>query len=251
MELIAGSAVLTAVAACNRDRLLTFVTRSHGGVRLFARRPAQRSPGTVYLDPLQGGELVFLLPGEGGRARLHSFVPQRVWPGIRADLGRTLQALAFLELVNATLTEGEPQAEVFDLLVRFLNRLEDAPRPGITRIAASLRLLALAGFTPSLSACAVCGGPADPRRGGQFAPDAGGIVCRDCLARERRRCLSLGAAALGFLQRAASLPEARLQRLRVPEAVEREASRALDTFVEACTGARPRCGAAIERVEAV
>jgi DNA repair protein RecO (recombination protein O) len=250
VELIAEPAVLTGVAAGNRERLLTFVTRGHGGVRLFARRQTPRAAATVFLEPLQGGELVFLLSREGGRMRLHSFVPQRVWPGIRADLNRTVHALAFLELLNGTLAEGEPHTDTFELLVRFLNRLEEESRPGLARIAASLRLLAGGGFTPCLDGCTVCRCGVDAGGGAVFSPEAGGIVCRNCRIRQRLSALPISPGALGLLQRALSLPEGRMRRLRVTEAVEREASRLLDAFVEARTGVRPRWGSAIERLEA-
>jgi len=251
VELIAEPAVLTAVSPGNRERLLTFVTRGHGGVRLYARRQGERPRAAVFLEPLQGGELVFLRSGEGGRARLHSFVPQRVWPGIRADLGRTVQALAFLELLNSTLAEAEPSPETFDLLVRFLNRLEEEPRPGIARIGACLRLLALGGFAPCLDACTVCSCEVGAGGGAVFSPEAGGVVCRACRLRQRLSALPVSQGALGFLRRARSLPQGTLRRLRVSAADEREATRLLDAFVEARTGVKPRCSSAIERLEAV
>lgn len=251
MELIAEPAVLTGVAPGNRERLLTFVTRGHGGVRLYARRQGTRAKPNVFLEPLQGGELVYFRGQDGGRLRLHAFVPQRVWPGIRSDLGRTVHALAFLELVNGMLAEGEPQKETFELVVRFLNRLEEESRPGLARIAASLRLLAAAGFAPCLDACTVCRSEAASGAGAVFSPEAGGIVCRPCQIRQRLSALPISLAALGLLRRALSLPEGRMRRLRVPPPVEREASRLMDAFVEARTEVRPRWGSAIERLEAV
>ena len=250
MELIAEQAVLTAVAPGTRDRLLTFLTRGHGGVRLYARRQVRRPSERVFLDPLQGGELVFLRPREGGLARLHSFVPQRVWPGVRASLGRTMHALGFLELLNAMLTEGEVHDRSFELLVRYLNRLEGENRPGLARIVAALRLLELGGFAPSLEACPVCGCAIDCRSAALFSPEAGGIVCPGCRASERLDALPISPGCLGFLSRALRLTEGQSRRLRVAPTIEREASRLLDAFVEARTGVRPRCGKAIERLEA-
>lgn len=250
MELIADQAVLTAASTGNGDRLLTFVTRGHGGVRLFARRQALRGAARVFLEPLQGGELVFLRRREGERTRLHSFVPQRVWPGIRSDLARTVHALAFLELLNDMLAEGERHAETFDLLVGFLNRLESESRPGLARIVMSLRLLAQAGFSPSLDACPVCREGVAAAGGAMFSPEAGGVICNGCRARQRLDALPISSACLAFLQRALTLPEGQARRLRVTAAVEREGSRLLDAFVEARTGSRPRCGEAIARLEA-
>jgi DNA repair protein RecO (recombination protein O) len=252
MELINEPAVLTAVApAGERDRLLTFFTRGQGGVRLYARRAAPRASATMFLEPLQGGELVFVRTREGERGRMHSFVPQRVWPGIREDLGRTVQAMAFLELLNGMIAEGEPHAETFELLVGFLNRLEQERRPGLARIVACLRLLRLAGFAPHLESCTVCLQATGAATGVLFSPEGGGIVCRECRARTHLATLAISPGAHGYLRRVLSLPEGQARRLRVAPVVEREVSRLLDAFVEARTDVRPRCASALERLEAV
>jgi len=252
VELINEPAVLTAVApAGHRDRLLTFFTRGQGGVRLYARRPSARGAATMFLEPLQGGELVFVRTREGDRGRMHSFVPQRVWPGIRAELGRTVQALAFLELLNGMLAEGEPHAETFELLVGFLNRLEQERRPGLARIVASLRLVTVAGFAPHLESCTVCLRATGAAAGLLFSPEAGGIVCRECRSQTHLGTLPISPGALGYLRRVLSLSEGQARRLRIAPAVEREVSRLLDAFVEARTDVRPRCASALERLEAV
>jgi len=252
VQRISEPAVVTAVASLgNRDRLLTFLTPNQGGVRLFARRLPLRGPAKGFIEPLQGGELVFQRPREGGQGRLHSFVPQRVWPGIRSNLERTCQALAFLELVTLSLTEGDPQPELFPLLVGFLNRLEEEKRPGLARIIATLRLLVTGGFAPRLEACIGCQTPVSPGTGVLLSPEGGGVVCRACLPLRQEETLPVSPAAHGFLVRALTLPEGQVRRLRVPARVEREISRMLDIYFEARSGVRPRCGSFLELLEAV
>lgn len=252
MELICEPAVLTAVAqAGSRDRLLTFVTRDQGGVRLFARRLSRRLPATTFLEPLQGGELVFFRSREGAQGRLSSFVPQRVWPGIRRDLGRTLQALSFLETVNLSLAEGEALPRLFSLLVEFLDGLEDESRPGLARIVATLRLLVLIGFAPSLESCVGCRSPVVAGTGVLLSPEGGGVLCRPCLANRHESTTPVTPAAHGFMTRALSLRPAQARRLMMPKATEREVSRLLDVFVEARTGVRLRASRAIEALERV
>jgi DNA repair protein RecO len=250
VELISDAAVITAVApAGNRDRLLTFLTRGQGGVRLFAKRPPRRAASTTFFEPLQGGELVFTRSREGSHGRLSSFVPQRVWPGVRQDLWRTVHSLAFLESVNASITEGCPQPELFSLLVTFLNGLETEPRPGRARAVATLRLLALSGFAPNLASCIGCSAAVRPGTAALFSPEGGGVVCRVCHPSRREQAVALTAAAHGFMTRALSLPHGQARRLRTTAAIEREVSRLLDVFIEARTGFRPRCGAYIETLE--
>jgi DNA repair protein RecO len=251
VQLISDFAVITAMAPAGpRDRLLTFLTRGEGGVRLFARRLSRRVSATTFFEPLQGGELVFSRPREGGYGRLSSFVPQRVWPGVRRDFWRTLQALAFLEPVNACITEGGAQPEMFSLLVQFLNRLETERRPGLSRLIATLRLLALSGFAPSLEACVSCRAGVSPGTGVLISPGGGGVVCRSCLKARGEPAIPVTPAAHGFMVRALSLPDGQARRLRTTADAEREVSRLLDAFFEARTGIMPRCGSYLERLEA-
>jgi DNA repair protein RecO (recombination protein O) len=252
VQLISDSAVITAIAhAGHRDRLLTFLTRTQGGVRLFARRLPRRMSSTTFFEPLQGGELVFTRSREGSHGRLSSFVPQRVWPGVRKDFWRTIQSIAFLELINASITEGGSQPEMFSLLVQFLNRLETERRPGLARTIATLRLLVLSGFAPSLESCVSCRSSVSTGTGVLLSPEGGGVVCRPCLTSRREQAIPVSPAAHGFMVRAISLPDGQARRLRTTAATEREVSRLLDAFVEARTGLRPRCGSYIERLEAV
>lgn len=251
LQFISEPAVITAVATAGpRDRLLTFLTRNQGGVRLYAKRLSRRAPATIFFEPLQGGELVFERSREGGHGRLSSFIPQRVWPGVRGDFARTIQALAFLELINASLTEGESSPQVFSLLVQFLNRLENESRPGLARIIATLHLLTLLGFAPNLESCVGCRAGVSAGTGVLISPDGGGVVCRSCLPTRGERTVPVTPGAHGFMVRALALAEGQARRLRTSAASEREISRLLDVFVEARTGVRPRCGPYIERLEA-
>jgi len=242
VELVSEPAVLTGVREAGaRGRVLTFVTRGRGAVRVFARRLSRREPSRSFFEPLQGGELSFLLPADGGPGRLFTFVPQRVWPGIRADFARTVHAVAFLETVNLFLTEGEPQPGVFALLLGFLNRLEGDASPAVARALATARLLVLEGFGPELGACVSCRAPIT---GGTVTidPDQGGALCAACLARTPGRggFPQLSAGAHGFLARAIAIGEGQLWRIRASQGVVAEVQRALEALVEARTGTRPR-----------
>jgi len=246
---ISEPAVVIAVASAGpRDRLLTFLTRNRGGVRLYAKRLSRRVASTTFFEPLLGGELVFRCSREGSFGRLTSFIPQRVWPGIRRDFDRTFQSLAFLELINICITEGEAQPELFALLVQFLNRLENERRPGLARVVATLRLLALIGFAPNLESCVGCRSVVSAGTGVLLSPEGGGVVCRSCLASRGELTVPVTPGAHGFMVRALSLPDAQARRLRIALATEREVSRLLDAFVEARAGVRPRAGAYVERM---
>lgn len=247
MDLLSEPAVITAVAAAGpRDRLLTFLTRNQGGVRIYVRPRPRRAQRVAFYEPLQGGELVYSRSRAGGHGRLSSFVPQRVWPGVRQDFPRLVQALAFLETVNLCLTEGEPLPELFALLVGFLDRLESDSSPGLARITATLRLLVLSGFAPSLVSCVGCRSVVPTGTGVLMSPEGGGVVCRSCSAGRTEQTIPISPGAHGFMVRALCLPDARSRRLRISAVAEREVAQLLDALLEARTGVRPRSRACID-----
>ncbi|MBI4721318.1 MAG: DNA repair protein RecO, partial [Chitinivibrionia bacterium] len=154
-------------------------------------------------------------------------------------------------LINASLTEGESAPELFSLLVDFLNRLETEPRPGLSRIIATLRLLVLIGLAPVITSCVSCRTEVAAGTGVLFSTQGGGVLCRSCLAARPEQTIPVTPIAHGFVARALNLPGVQVRRLRTTSATEREVSRLLDAFLEAHTGARPRCGSFIERLEAI
>lgn len=245
---VSDPAVLVAASAASAgERLLTFLTRDRGAVRLYAPGPGRGRRGrpASWHEPLQGGELGFARAREGAPGRLRCFQARRVWPGIREHFGRLVHALAFLETLRPYLTEGVPQEELFDLLVQFLDRLESEERPGIARAIATLRLLALSGFAPRLAGCVGCG-----RAGGElFSPEAGGVLCRACApARRDRAAAPLSPAARRFMESALGLPGTRVWRLRGGPQVAQELCRVLGAFHAARTGESVRAAAFLAAV---
>jgi recombinational DNA repair protein (RecF pathway) len=118
----------------------------------------------------------------------------------------------------------------------------------MSRIVATLRLLVLLGFAPSLEACVGCRAGVAAGTGVLLSPEGGGVLCRSCLPTRGERTIPVTPGAHGFMVRALSLPEGQARRLRTSPPVEREISRLLDAFVEARTGVRPRGGSYAERV---
>ncbi len=97
---------------------------------------------------------------------------------IRADLERLSVALALTEMVDRWLAEGHPEPEVYALLLKALDALEsgaDAP----TLLGWMIwRLLALLGYSPELSHCAVCGALAPEE--GEWHLSGGTGLCPTC-----------------------------------------------------------------------
>jgi DNA repair protein RecO (recombination protein O) len=247
VERVSVPAVALAVAnTAGKSRLLTFLTRNHGKVRLFTRQPTRLNPPKTFIEAVQGGELSYLSPCDNEPGRLVAFVPQRVWPGIREDFTRIVQALAFIEVVNVCATEAEPQPLLFDLLLRFLDHIERDERPETIRLVCTLQLLRIAGFAPHLDTCLACDREIAPTGRALLSAEEGGMVCPSCAPGRRERLLPVTPAALGFMVRALGLPETHLRRLRANAATVGEVSRLLNAFVEFRVDSRLHAGAFLD-----
>lgn len=196
--------VLRTVDYGESDRVVTLFSRERGKVSAFARGArASRKRFGGALEP-------FTLLAAEVRPRassdllgLASTAVVRGFGGIRADLARIACAAYAAELARELVRDHEPHADLFDLLVAYLDLLDGAPaRPAALR-AFELGALEAAGLAPRLDACARCGEPLDPVvRGYRFDPGQGGVLCGACAGT---------APGAPFVSRAAHEAMARLQ----------------------------------------
>lgn len=165
------------------DRICTLLTRTHGKVRAAARgvrRTSSKFGGR--LEPFSHVDAQFAV----GRSlevvtqveQLHAYGEP-----LAGDYARFTAGQVMLETADRLVAaEGEPALPHYRLLVGALRVLgdgtSDGPRPP-TMILDSflLRALAIAGYAPALSECAVCGEPGPHE---SFSPASGGMVCRRC-----------------------------------------------------------------------
>ena len=167
------------------DRIITLLTRRHGRIRAVARGVRRTSSKFgARLEPFGHVELQLAAPvGEHANRSLHT-ISQAVG---RALLGRRLvtdyprytTASAIAETAERlTPEEGEPSLQLFRLTLGALTSLAAAEHAApLILDAYLLRAMALAGWAPALSECAVCGTPGPHRA---FSIPAGGAVCVEC-----------------------------------------------------------------------
>lgn len=168
------------------DRIITLLTQNHGKVRAVAkgvRRTKSRFGGR--LEPFMR---VDLLLAEG---RTFDVISQaesiEAYAGpITADYAAFTAANVIAETANDLVAaEHEPAFAQYRLLIGALNALaKGRHRPLDTAESYVLRALALAGWTPRLNACVVCGRPDDLRF---FSGRAGGAMCGTDHTPEARR----------------------------------------------------------------
>jgi len=95
---------------------------------------------------------------------------------LREDLDMAAHAYYFSELIDVFTQEQDSHPQLFDLLLKSLEWLEESPNPAILARWYELRLLRLVGFQPQLFACVECGDDIQPVTN-YFSLEQGGVLC--------------------------------------------------------------------------
>lgn len=180
---------LRAIDYSETSQVLHFLTRGAGTVRVLGKgtkRPRSKSGGAI--DLLSEGQLLFSTGRAQGLAVLLEFTETTCHSALRKEASRLNAAVYMLELISAMLAEGDPHAEVFDLLHNALGRLGHADAPVQAVLAYfQWRLLRHVGLLGQLSTCVGCGRAiAGQGRGHRhheqvfFSSTQGGLICAGC-----------------------------------------------------------------------
>jgi DNA repair protein RecO (recombination protein O) len=167
------------------DRIITLLTRRHGRVRAVAKGVRRTSSKFgARLEPFGHVELQLAAPsGEhpsGALQTISQVVAIALFGGrFLHDYPRYTTASAIAETAERlTPEEGEPTLRLFQLTLGALRALAAGEHAGTLVLDAYLlRAMAIAGWAPALSECAVCGTPGPHPA---FSVPVGGSVCADC-----------------------------------------------------------------------
>ena len=165
------------------DRIVTILTRYHGKLRGVAK--GVRRTSSKFGARLEPFAHVDLQVREGRSLDIFSSVVSRNLYGkaFLDDYPAYTAAEVMVELADKLVTEErEPAVQHYRLLVGALRALGEGTSDGVRPPAMVLdsyilRAAALAGYSPALTACAICGA-AGPH--GFFHPASGGMVCARC-----------------------------------------------------------------------
>ncbi len=162
------------------DRLITILTKEYGLLRAIA-------PGARKHKSRLGGRSGLFVVNElmlsKGKSldKMIQAQTQQSFPGLSQDLARLTAGQYLAELVLCEASE-QPQADLFELLVAHLERLESAAPGAVLACLAqgTFHILALAGIAPELRQCCLSRTPIQPQLGNQwqtgFSIPAGGVI---------------------------------------------------------------------------
>lgn len=203
------------------DAIVTVFTERYGKISLVARglyffknRFHGKLEPSAHVSIRCSGKDSKSLPYLNSCELLGSF------EGIEKDLGNIFTALYFLDIIDSSLRENDPNAAVFHLLHASLSILEKGlPDDTLVRVF-ELRLLSLVGYFPKLGECVNC--ETAPKQE-TFILDfeRGGIVCGKCAA-GRRLGPSISQGALNFAQRGIVIKYQNIGRLKIPKRQAKE-----------------------------
>jgi DNA repair protein RecO (recombination protein O) len=166
--------VLRSIKLGEADKIVTVMTQGSGKVRAVAKGIRKTtSRFGARLEPFTHVNLM-LYRGRGSLdtvTQAEIVAPHRA---LRDDLGLFAAGETMLEAVDKVAEEHEKNVRLVILLLGGLRTLETRPAdPSAVAESFLLKLLSLSGFHPSLTACAVCGGP----NAVLWSSGIGGAVC--------------------------------------------------------------------------
>jgi DNA repair protein RecO (recombination protein O) len=234
--------VLRSIRFGEADRVLHLYTADRGRVGAVAkgvRKTKSRFGGR--LEPLSHVELV-LHQGAGELQTVTGVQLLRPHEPARADYYRLSAGLIGAEAMLRLFPEQERNERAFTALTRFLDLLDELPRPAPQdtphaaerpaldplALAFQLKLLWLSGYLPHLTSCAECG--ADDATLVGYSPRAGGAVCRACA--NQAEALALSAEGIRGIEALLASPLADATRLGLGERAARDALRVVTASYE-------------------
>ena len=176
MYLTIQAIVLRVTDYNDRDALLTVLTRNHGKLTIKARGLRRKnSPLFAPCQLLAYGE--FTLFEYRGMYTINEAHSLELFQSLRRDLTKLSLGTYFAQVAEVISQEDLPNPELLALLLNSLYGLSvlDLPENKV-KSAFELRASCLAGYTPDLFGCHVCGNEVPDR----FDLSAGQLECSHC-----------------------------------------------------------------------
>ncbi len=210
------------------DLIVEYLTRDFGIRPAFAKSPRKiKSRFGGSLEPFTHARISLMGREDANLPRLTQSDIIRPFQTLREHSGGFVQACGLAALVMKLLPERETHGapDAFELLLWGLDGLEREPGSSFVPVVFKLRVLALAGYAPSLSGCARCGRQSEAFNF-SFYPRDGALLCGDC--KKDAPAIKISAALKGLLGSLQAFPLEKLARIKPGEKLLSE----LKGFVE-------------------
>jgi DNA repair protein RecO (recombination protein O) len=173
--------VLRTLPYSESDLIVSFYSRDFGKIKGIAKgaKRSKKRFANVF-EPFSLTSAIFSRKNRDTLALIEACDVTEHFDTIRRDMGKTLIASYFIDLVDQFSPEGKANEKVFQLLEDFLAVLNrKSPSEVFVRFF-ELRLLAAAGFEPVIEHCIICKTPVTNGNLYYFHAHEGGIKCSAC-----------------------------------------------------------------------
>lgn len=167
--------VLREVEYSEADKLLTVLTPDKGKMTLRARGVRRKSsPLKAACQLLAYGE--FTIFDYRGKTTINEAQPIELFHELRQDIELLSLGSYFAQAAEVVSQEDSPNPVLLSLVLNSLYALGKLKKPqALVKAAFELRLACIAGYTPDLSGCAMCGNETADR----FDLSAGRLECAE------------------------------------------------------------------------
>lgn len=200
--------ILREVRYKEADRILTVLTAERGKLTVKARGALRKSSKIgAATQQLTFSELTLF--ENGGKLTVNEAVIKEPFEGLRKKFSAFALGCYFAEVTEALAREEIPEPTVLQLILNCLYALSCGLYPeALIKATFELRLASVLGYTPNLTACAVCGDtdPVHPTIG----LASGRLCCRECRNAAIGITDYLTPAALETMRRILSAPPKRI-----------------------------------------
>ncbi len=160
----------------DNDKLLDVLTGDLGRITVKARGVRRKN------SPLRGGcQLLcyseLTLFERNGYYTVNEAEPLELFMGLRTDIELLSLGSYFAQLLETVSDQDQLSPSLLSLGLNSLYALDKLKKPqALVKAAFELRLMALSGYFPEITGCAVCGDPSAVR----FYFQEGGLICDEC-----------------------------------------------------------------------
>lgn len=221
--------VLREVKYKEADRILTLLTETGGKMTVKARGALRKSSKLASsTQQLCYSEMTLFL--NRGKWTVNEAVTVEDFSGLQKDFEDYALGCYIAECVEMAAIEDQPDAALMQLALNTLYALSRKMADSrLIKAAFEMRLMAIAGYTPDLSGCAVCG-KAEPERP-YLSLTNGRICCSECREAAFDAPIRLGGDCLAAMRFFISAPPKRLFSVSVSEEGKRELANAAECYL--------------------
>jgi DNA repair protein RecO (recombination protein O) len=230
------------------DRIITFYTADYGKVKGIAKGVRKSRRRFVNkLEPFSSIHLSFFHKENRELVRVEECKIMYDFSNIKTDIENLSYGSYMLELLGAMTREGQKNKPVFNLLLKFLEMLDEGENPEKVVMFFEMRLLSILGYHPHIDRCVTCMNVPGGGKMYYFSSKRGGIVCEDCKG-GLSMLIPISTGTVRFLLSASRIDLNKLNRLIPNTVIMREGRLVLNDFIRYHIGKELKTRRFIERM---